>query len=440
MMTFASTRDPSITADFRQAVLAGLAPDGGLYHPTEQPDLHSLFLGLNPEGSFVDTAVTVVERLFGDTFGAHTAELVRRAFPFAPELISLTDQIDILELFHGPSCAFKDFGASFLATAMETFLAGTDERAVILTATSGDTGSAVAQAFHNRPNIEVVILYPSGRVSNLQEQQLTTVGGNVTALEVAGSFDDCQRLVKEAFVDKELRHAVPLTSANSINIGRLLPQALYYIHAFALLRARMISEFYFCVPSGNFGNLTAGVLAWSWGLPVSGFIAATNVNDVVPDYLRTGHYVPRASIQTIANAMDVGDPSNFERLLAIFDSDHAALSTLVSGVAATDEQIRATMRQVYDEKGLFIDPHTAAGIYGAQSFLASEGAGDATIVTLSTAHPAKFVEVVEEVCGARPDLPAALETALHREKHSMPIAAESAALKHYLLERHTAHG
>jgi threonine synthase len=437
---FASTRDTSFTVDFRRAVLDGLAPDGGLYHPLEQPDLHSLFLGLSPQGSFVDTAVAVVQRLFGDDFGADAGEVVRRAFRFSPKLISLTDQIDILELFHGPSCAFKDFGASFLASAMESFLADAGERAVILTATSGDTGSAVAQAFYNRPNIEVVILYPSGRVSRLQEQQLTTIGGNVTALEVAGSFDDCQRLAKEAFVDKDLRRAVPLTSANSINPGRLLPQALYYIHAFALLRARMISEFYFCVPSGNFGNLTAGVLAWSWGLPVSGFIAATNVNDVVPAYLRTGNYVPRSSIRTIANAMDVGDPSNFERLLAIFEADHTALSTLVSGVVATDDQIRATMRRVYDERGLLIDPHTAAGVYGAETFLASEGAGDATIVTLSTAHPAKFVEVVEEVCGVRPELPEALETALHRQKHSVPIAADGAALKHYLLEHHTAHG
>jgi len=322
---------------------------------------------------------------------------------------------------------------------MESFLAGTEDQAVILTATSGDTGSAVAQAFHNRPNIKVVILYPSGRVSRLQEQQLTTVGGNVTALEVAGSFDDCQRLVKEAFVAPELRSSVNLTSANSINLGRLLPQALYYIYAFQLLRARMVSEFYFCVPSGNFGNLTAGVLAWSWGLPVSGFIAATNVNDVVPDYLRTGAYSPRASVQTVANAMDVGDPSNFERLLAVFNADHDAMTTLVSGVVATDEQIRATMRRVYEEHGLFIDPHTAAGVFGAHSFLAGEGAGDATIVTLATAHPAKFVEIVEEVCGVAPPMPEALTTALARQKHSVPIAADSEALKQYLLENYGSH-
>ena len=433
-MRFASTRNPSLQADFREAVLTGLAPDGGLYHPIEQPDLHSLFLGLNPDSPFVETAVTVVERLFGESFGADTEGVVRRAFPFSPKLVPLGDQIDILELFDGPSCAFKDFGASFLASAMETFLADSEDQAVILTATSGDTGSAVAQAFHNRPNIEVIILYPSGRVSRLQEQQLTTVGDNVTALEVAGSFDDCQRLVKEAFVDSELRSSVHLTSANSINLGRLLPQVLYYIYAFQLLRARMISEFYFCVPSGNFGNLTAGVLAWSWGLPVSGFVAATNVNDVVPDYLRTGIYSPRPSIQTVANAMDVGDPSNFERLLAIFDADHDALSTLVSGVVATDEQIRTTMREVYEDRGLLIDPHTAAGVFGAQSFLAEEGAGDATIVTLATAHPAKFVEVVEEACGVTPPLPEALATALQRQKHSVPIAADGTALKQYLLE------
>lgn len=240
-------------------------------------------------------------------------------------------------------------------------------------------------------------------------------------------------------MDADLRSSVGLTSANSINLGRLLPQTLYYIYAFQLLRARMISEFYFCVPSGNFGNLTAGILAWSWGLPVSGFIAATNVNDVVPDYLRTGTYSPRASIQTVANAMDVGDPSNFERLLAIFEADHGALSALVSGVVATDDQIRMTMRQVYEDNGLFIGPHTAAGVFGAQSFLAEEGAGDATIVTLATAHPAKFVEVVEEACGATPPLPAALAAALQRQKHSVPIAAEGKALKRYLLEHYGSH-
>ena len=438
-MRFASTRNPSLQVDFREAVLTGLAPDGGLYHPIEQPDLHSLFLGLNPEAPFVDTAAVVIERLFGDSFGADTDGVVRRAFPFSPKMVPLNDQLDILELFHGPSCAFKDFGASFLASAMDAFLSGTGDRAVILTATSGDTGSAVAQAFHNRPNIEVVILYPSGRVSRLQEQQLTTVGDNVTALEVAGSFDDCQRLVKEAFVDSELRSSVRLTSANSINLGRLLPQALYYIYAFQLLRARMISEFYFCVPSGNFGNLTAGVLAWSWGLPVSGFIAATNVNDVVPDYLRTGTYSPRPSIQTVANAMDVGDPSNFERLLTIFEADHGALSTLVSGVVATDEQIRTTMRRVYEESGLLIDPHTAAGVFGAQSFLAEEGAGDANIVTLATAHPAKFVEVVQEATGVTPPLPEALATALQRQKHSVPIPADGTIFKQYLLEHYGSH-
>jgi len=439
-MKFCSTRDPGLRIDFRTAVLQGLAPDGGLYHPVETPDLTRLFLSLDPVTPFVETATKVVDAILPGVFGDDSATVCRRAFSFEPKLAKLADGLHLLELFHGPSCAFKDFGASFLAAAMEYFLAGSQERAVILTATSGDTGSAVAQAFHLRPNIDVVILYPSGRVSHLQEQQLTTVGDNVTALEVGGSFDDCQRMVKEAFVDPELRSRVPLTSANSINLGRLLPQAFYYIHAFQLLRREIDGDFHFCVPSGNFGNLTAGVLAWDWGLPVDGFVAATNANDVIPDYLRTGTFSPRASIHTIANAMDVGNPSNFERLLTIFESDHARLSSLITGTVATDEQIRRTMSEVYSETGMLVDPHTAAGIHGAELFLETDGAGDADVVTLATAHPAKFREIVMEACGVDPEIPPALEIAMHREKHSVPVEPDTRALSDYLVKHHGARG
>ena len=236
-------------------------------------------------------------------------EIARDAFPFSPKLVALSTNLYVLELFHGPSCAFKDFGASFLAHVMEKRLAQEDRRSIILTATSGDTGSAVAEAFYGRENVDVVILYPSGRVSPLQEMQLTGRGGNVHALEVAGSFDDCQRLVKEAFRDSDLRASLPVTSANSINVGRLLPQAFYYIYGFTQIKDRRPGKLFYTVPSGNFGNLTAGVFAWSWGLPVTGFIAATNVNDTVPRYLLTGSYEPRPSIRTLSNAMDVGDPA-----------------------------------------------------------------------------------------------------------------------------------
>ncbi|MFW5742742.1 MAG: threonine synthase, partial [Spirochaetota bacterium] len=379
-MRFYSTRDRDRSVDFREAIFTGLAPDGGLYHPDAEPRLREVILRSPADRPFAEIAAELVHELLPETFDAEAAAAVcRRAFPFAPKLVSLTDQILLLELFHGPSCAFKDFGASFLAAAMEYLLDGENHRAVILTATSGDTGSAVAQAFHDRPGIDVVILYPSGRVSPLQEQQLTTVGDNIHALEVSGSFDDCQRMVKEAFTDRELAGRAHLTSANSINLGRLIPQAFYYVDAFVRLRSRIASEVVFCVPSGNFGNLTAGILAWRWGLPVSGFIAATNINDVVPEYLASGIYRARPSMRTLANAMDVGNPSNFERLLEIFGADYQDMRAMVGGEAVTDEEILDTMGRHYRAHGVFLDPHTAAGVCAAERYLEGEGASDASV-------------------------------------------------------------
>lgn len=436
-MRFHSTRNRAHVVDFAQAIFAGLAPDGGLYFPDTEPNLHELILRVPETLSFDRLAGELVSGIFPEHFDAVTAlELCRRAFPFAPQLRTLTDQIYLLELFHGPSCAFKDYGAAFLAAVMEHFLADEDRRAVILTATSGDTGSAVAQAFHRRPGIDVVILYPSGRVSPLQERQLTTVGDNVTALEVRGSFDDCQRMVKAAFLDAELSRRVPITSANSINIGRLIPQAFYYVDAFIRLRSRIASDVIFCVPSGNFGNLTAGVFAWRWGLPVSGFIAATNVNDVVPHYLVSGDFRPRPSRPTVANAMDVGDPSNFERMLEIFGADHQDMHAMISGEIATDAQILETMRRAYQAAGVFLDPHTAAGVCAAERYLAGDGASDASVITLATAHPAKFPEVVERATGERPDLPRRLAEVMDRPKKAIPMEPTADALSKYLVEHH----
>jgi threonine synthase len=319
---------------------------------------------------------------------------------------------------------------------MEGYLAARGGRAVILTATSGDTGSAVAQAFHGRANIDVVILYPSGRVSPLQEQQLTTVGDNVRALEVRGSFDDCQRLVKEAFADRRLAEHSHLTSANSINVGRLIPQSFYYMYAFAQLKDQVADEILFSVPSGNFGNLTAGVLAWRWGMPVSEYIAATNANDVVPEYLKSGEFSPRASIRTLANAMDVGNPSNFERLRAIFSGGMLDINSLISGVSASDAHIAATMKQVWEKHGELICPHTATGVYAARRRLASETGSDATVVTLATAHPAKFVEVVRDAVGIEPEIPESLAAMLRRTKVSTQIDPTLNALREVLLTDH----
>ncbi|MBN1836376.1 MAG: threonine synthase [Spirochaetales bacterium] len=437
-MRFVSSRatDARKAVDFREAVFAGLAPDGGLYVPVEQPDLSSLFESFSPQTSFQELARQVCGALFaGELEAAAVARIVDRAFSFAPVLRPVEEGLFLLELFHGPTCAFKDFGASFLAAVMEEYLQEEDRRALILVATSGDTGSAVARAFFRRRNLDVVILYPSGRVSPLQEQQLTTLGENVTALEVLGSFDDCQRLAKQAFLDQELQGFLRLTSANSINLGRLIPQSLYYIYGVAQAGGDGHGPLYYCVPSGNFGNLTAGVYAWAWGLPVQGFLAATNRNDVVPEYLRTGDFRPRPSVQTLSNAMDVGNPSNFERLLQVFHRRREEMSRLIRGVAISDADTRLTMRRVYDERGILLDPHTAVGVLASRR-LRRELGEELRVITLGTAHPGKFLEIVRETTGVNPELPESLRAALVLPKQALPLEPKLEALKSFLRDRY----
>jgi threonine synthase len=434
---FASRSNPGRAVSFREALFSGLAPDGGLYHPVERPNLAALFASFDDGTSFRDLASAVTAALLAPEIDTKTADrIASRAFPFAPQLVRLNENLLLLELFHGPTCAFKDFGAQFLAACMEDFLQGENDRIQILVATSGDTGSAVAHAFHGRANIDVVILYPSGRVSELQEKQLTTLGGNVHALEVTGSFDDCQRLAKEAFRDPRLRGALRLTSANSINIGRLLPQCLYYVFA-ATRRAALGGRApTMCVPSGNFGNLTAGVYAWAWGLAVPGFLAATNVNDVVPAYLASGSFVPRPSLQTLSNAMDVGSPSNFERLERLFDGDWKAMSATIRGEAVTDERTLETMRAVHAAHGVFVDPHTAVGCAAAADVLRADGAlADAQIVVLSTAHPAKFMDTVREATGCEPEMPERLARCLELPKQARKMGTSLPELSRFLLEK-----
>jgi len=423
---------------FRDALFAGLAPDGTLYRPVAMPDLSRLFASFGPKTSFRDVAAaTLAALLTPELSAAEARDLAERAFPFAPVLRPLDGRILLLELFHGPTCAFKDFGARFLAASMERFLRKEKRRITILVATSGDTGSAVAHAFHGMDNIQVVILYPSGRVSLLQEKQLTTLGGNVHALEVEGSFDDCQRMAKEAFRDVDLRARLTLTSANSINIGRLLPQSLYYIWASAASGAASGAAgggpqeaVSFCVPSGNFGNLTAGVYAWSWGLPVRAFLAATNTNDVVPAYLKDGMFRPRPSVATLSNAMDVGNPSNFERLLALFDGDCGKMGALLRGDSVSDGETMEEMRATFEATGIVVDPHTAVGIRAARRLPAGTPGGP--LIVLSTAHPAKFMETVERAIGQTPELPEALRRAMELPKRSVRIAPRMAELSEYL--------
>lgn len=437
-MRFRSTRGGGGEVGFQEALLQGLAPDGGLYEPTEEADLRRIIRRFGPRTEFREMASAMLFGLFPDEYPEDkAATIAERAFPFSPVLKDLGNGIALLELFHGPSCAFKDFGASFLATAMEDFLVNSDRRAVILTATSGDTGSAVAQAFHRRKNIDVVILYPSGRVSPLQEKQLTTVGENILALEVEGSFDDCQRMVKEAFVDEELKGRIPLTSANSINVGRLIPQAFYYLYAFSRLKGRTAGELVFTVPSGNFGNLTAGILAWRWGMPANAFVAATNANDVVPEFLTTGVYRPRASVQTLANAMDVGNPSNFERLRRIFETGSLAITSMLTGSSVSDEEIVATMRRYHEERGIFLCPHTAAGVTASEKFIRLEMQSQGMVATLATAHPAKFLEVFEDHVGVTPEIPERLARHLEMEKISVKIDNSLDALRRELFTRYS---
>ncbi len=428
-MTFTGRSTPTAVS-FREALFGGLAADGGLYFPVETPDLAGLFAGWGGETSFREVGSAMARALLApEVRPADAARIAERAFTFEPLLRRLDDHLLLLELFHGPSGAFKDFGARFLAAAMEAFLRE-DERIQILVATSGDTGGAVASAFHDGRGIDIVILYPSGRVSDLQERQLTTLGGNVHAVEVEGSFDDCQRLAKEAFRDRVLSRRLRLTSANSINVGRLLPQSFYYAWAATRLPAAAT----FCVPSGNFGNLVAGVYAWQWGLPVQGFLAATNANDEVPRYLQTGRFVPRASLPTISNAMDVGDPSNFERLARVFGGDWSRMAAMVRGCPISDEETRAEMRDTWQRHRLLVDPHTAVGIRATRRLLGS-GDLEGEVIVLSTAHPGKFADTVREAVGVTPDLPPELARCLELPKHSTRISPRFGELSSFLLER-----
>ena len=446
-MQVCSTRDPAVRLSFGAALLAGLPPGGGLYQPAPPPDLRREIAALPEQASFVQVAAALSAALFaeelagGDGGPADAAlALAEAAFPFAPELSWLSDGIALLELFHGPTGAFKDFGAAFLAALLERGIAGGagPVRAVVLVATSGDTGGAVARAFRGRAGIEVVLLYPSGRISRLQEQQLTALGGNVHALEVAGSFDDCQRLVKTALADPELVAAARLCPANSINLGRLLPQAFYYV--FAGLRLRAQGRPRFCVPSGNFGNLTAGVYAAQWGLPVAGFWAATNRNDVVPQYLDSGAWSPHASFATLSNAMDVGDPSNFERIRARWNHDPAALQANLQGCAVSDDDTLTTIRQVYRRDGRLLDPHTAVGVAAARR-LRDAGAGGGRggdgepIVVLATADAGKFPETVRRATGVTPPVPQPLQELMARPKQATPLPPRFPELRAFILDR-----
>ncbi len=432
-MSFYSTNQQTSPVSLREAVTKGLADDNGLFMPVNIPELPPSYFEVIQEKSLTEIALDVSATLLrGQIERGILQEIVEESLNFPIPVVPVHGRIYTLELFHGPTSAFKDVGARFMARLLAHFTKGSDQELTILVATSGDTGSAVANGFLGVPGINVVILYPHGKVSDIQEKQLTTLGQNITALEIDGTFDDCQRLVKQAFLDQELNQQMQLTSANSINIARLIPQSFYYFHAYA--QAKHLSEqVIFATPSGNFGNLTGGLLAKRMGLPVFKFLAATNINDIVPEFLTSGNFSPRPSTQTISNAMDVGNPSNFVRLMDLYNQSGDALGEDVVGYRFTDEQTKMLMKEVYENHGYILDPHGAIGYGAIRDYLATQP--EAVGIFLETAHPAKFMEVVEEVIGQPVTIPENLQAVMRRTKQSTRMSHDYQELKAWLLAR-----
>ncbi len=432
-MQLYSTKNKSKLFTLEEAVVKGLPDDNGLFMPVEIPLLPKTFFTEMQQMSFQDIACTVSQTLIGDSVPTEELKsIVHRAVNFDAPIIEIEKNIYVLELFHGPTLAFKDFGARFMSGLLQYFVNKQEKKITILVATSGDTGGAVASGFYGVDGIEVIILYPSKKVSGLQEKQLTTLGNNITALEVDGTFDDCQHLVKQAFLDKEINNHLRLTSANSINIARLIPQTFYYFNAVAQLKTTD-EKIVFSVPSGNFGNLTAGLIANRMGLPIQKFIAATNANDIVPNYLLRGIFSPKASVTTISNAMDVGNPSNFYRMMDLYENDLAKISKDIVGISITDQETKQTIKEVFENHHYTLDPHGAVG-YCALKKYAAENSFDKAIF-LETAHPAKFPEVVEEVTNEKIILPEQLSSLVLKTKSSVLMRKGFEDFKKYLLSR-----
>ncbi|MBQ2123557.1 MAG: threonine synthase [Bacteroidaceae bacterium] len=431
-MKYYSTNKQVADVSLEEAVVTGLAADRGLYMPLTIKPLPQSFYDTIDTLSFQEIAFHVAEAFFGEDVPADKLRaIVNDTLSFDTPVVPVSKDIYALELFHGPTLAFKDVGGRFMARLLSHFIQSDEHKQVnVLVATSGDTGSAVANGFLGVPGIHVYVLYPKGKVSEIQEKQFTTLGQNITAIEVDGCFDDCQAMVKAAFMDEELNRRLKLTSANSINIARFLPQAFYYFNAYAQLK-RMGKEqqMVVAVPSGNFGNLTAGLFGKHMGLPIKRFIAANNSNDIVYKYLQTGSYEPRASVSTIANAMDVGNPSNFARILDLYGESHAAICKELSGAAYTDEQIAACVKRVWNEEGYLLDPHGACGYQSLVEGLQEGEVG----VFLETAHPAKFKDTIEQIIGEEIEIPQKLQEFMKGEKQSIQMAPTLEALKAYLM-------
>jgi threonine synthase len=435
-MQFYSLNKKSPSVNFKEATINGQAPDKGLYFPETIPQLQKELLDNIENISNEEIAFEVIKPYVGNTIAeSDLFNIVKETVNFPIPLVKVTDDIFSLELYHGPTLAFKDIGARFMSRCLGHFVKGSDKKVTVLVATSGDTGGAVANGFYNVPGVDVVILYPSGKVSSVQEKQLTTLGNNIHALEVNGNFDDCQQMVKAAFLDEGLNKKLFLTSANSINVARWLPQQFYYFFAYKQWVSAPSGDGgnppVVCVPSGNFGNICAGLLANASGLPVKHFIAATNANDVVPQYFSTQNYQPRKAIATISNAMDVGDPSNFVRIMEIFQQQFSSLTAKVSSCSVTDDVTRQTLLSVYKNHHYLCDPHGAVAYHALENYLQANPGNKGMF--LETAHPVKFYDVVEPVIGQKVLIPESIRLQLTKEKKSTMIGAAGEELKSFLM-------
>ena len=442
-MKYYSTNGKAPIADLHKAVVKGLAEDRGLYMPEKIKQLPQAFFDTIETKTFQEIAYTVADAFFGEDVDAKSLkQIVYDTLSFDCPVVKVKDNIYTLELFHGPTLAFKDVGARFMARLLQYFIKQENkgEQVNVLVATSGDTGSAVANGFLGVDGIHVYVLYPKGKVSPIQECQFTTLGKNITAIEVDGVFDDCQALVKNAFMDAELNQHMKLTSANSINVARFLPQAFYYFNAYARMKALSKADnLVMCVPSGNFGNICSALFGHKQGLPIKRFIAANNANDIFYKYLQSGKYEPKASVQTLANAMDVGDPSNFARILNLYSQNgalssedtHAAITSLISGATYSDDQIKETMRQCYKETKYILDPHGACGYQALVNGLKPGEVG----VFCETAHPAKFKEKVDDILGIDVTIPDRLAAFMKGQKQSVPMTKDFTDFKSYLMKQ-----
>ncbi len=430
-MLYYSTNHQSPKVDFKEATIKGQAPDKGLYFPEEVPLLPHDFITEIESYSRAEIALQVIQPYVGDTIPVKELEpIVKETIDFKFPLVPITDRISALELFHGPTLAFKDVGARFMSRCLAYFVKEQSQKVTVLVATSGDTGGAVANGFYDVDGVNVVILYPSGKVSSIQELQLTTLGKNITALEIDGSFDDCQQLVKQAFADSEINKQAFLTSANSINVARWLPQQFYYFFAYKYWADKSCVPV-ISVPSGNFGNICAGLMAHRSGLPVHRFIAACNANDCVPNYLQTGRFQPKDAIATLSNAMDVGNPSNFVRILEIFEQQFHSLKEVLTGYTVTDEETKEVIKEVYEQHHYLLDPHGAVGYAALNRYLQDHK--DEKGFILETAHPIKFYDVIEPIIQQKIELPHAVKKLSSNAKHSIKMPVNYAQFKDYLM-------